>query len=156
MERMQMSKSNRLLAAMAIGLVALVAVAAVFVAIRDPAEFDPDSPEAVVQAYLVAVLDDDAEAAHGLLTPELQGRCAIDELPDRYYHDEDGRITLVDSTIEGDTAIIEVKFTATYDEGPFGYSESSYEEKFRLTRSDGSWRISSAPWPYYRCPEVSP
>ena len=151
-----MSKSNRLLAAMAIGLVALVAVAAVFVAIRDPAEFDPDSPEAVVQAYLVAVLDDDAEAAHALLTPELQGRCAIDELQDRYYHDEDGRITLVDSTIEGDTARVEVKFTASYDEGPFGYSESSYEEKFRLARDDGRWQISSAPWPYYRCPEVSP
>lgn len=156
METKQMSKSNRLLAAMAISLVALVAVAAVFVAIRDPAEFDPDTPEGVVQAYLLAVLDDDVEAAYGLLTPELQARCDIDELGDRYYQDEGSRITLVESDIEGDRATIEVKFTAMYNEGPFGYSQSSYEETFRLTRSDGAWQISSAPWPYYRCPEVSP
>ena len=156
MERTQMSKSNRLLAAMAIGLVALIAVAAVFVAVRDPVEFDPETPEGVTQAYLVAILDDDAESAHALLTAELQERCDVEELHDRFWRDEDRRITLVDSTIEGDTARIEVKFTVTYNEGPFGYSESSHEETFRLTRSDGAWRISSAPWPYYRCPEVTP
>lgn len=156
MERTQMSKSNQLLAAMAIGIIALIAVAAVFVAIQDPAEFDPGTPEGVVQSYLVAVLDDDAEAAHALLTPELQARCDIEDLDDRYYHEEDRRITLVESDINADRATIEVKFTATYNEGPFGYSESSYEETFRLTRNDGSWQISRAPWPYYRCPEVSP
>ena len=91
-----------------------------------------------------------------MLSPELQDRCDVDELHDRFYHDEDGRVTLVDSAIDGDRATIEVKFTATYNEGPFEYSESSYEEKFRLTRSDGAWQISSAPWPYYRCPEVTP
>ena len=152
----QMSKSNRLLAVMAIGLVALIAIAAVFVAVRDPVTFDPDTPEGVTQAYLVAVLDENAEAAHALLTPEIQERCDIDELEDRYYRREDSRITLVESDIKGDRADIEVKFTVTYNGGPFGYSESSHEETFRLTRHDGEWRIAQAPWPYYRCPEVAP
>ena len=151
-----MSKSNRLLAAMAIGLIALIAVAAVFVAVRDPVTFDPDTPEGVTQAYVVAVLDDDAEAAHALLTPELKLRCDVHEFEHGYYGREDSRITLVQSAIDGDRATIDVKFTVTYDEGLFGYSESSQEETFKLTRSDGAWRISSAPWPYYRCPEVSP
>lgn len=156
MESKQMSKSNRLLAVMAIGLVALIAIAAIFVVVRDPVTFDPDTPEGVTQAYLVAVLDEDGAAAHALLTPELQERCDVDELEDRYYRREDSRITLVDAEIDGDTAKIEVKFTATYNEGPFGYSESSYEETFQLIRSDGAWRIAKAPWPYYRCPEVAP
>ncbi len=151
-----MSKSNRLLAAMAIGLVALIAVAAVFIAIREPVTFDPGTPERVVQDYLIAVLDEDAETAHALLAPDLQARCDIEELEDRYYRREDNRITLVESRIDGDRATIEVKFTATYNDGPFEYSDWSYEESFKLTRGDGAWRISSAPWPYYRCPEVSP
>lgn len=156
METKQMRKSNRLLAAMAIGLVALIAVAAVFVAVRDPATFDPDTPEGVTQAYVVAVLDDDAEAAHALLTPELQLRCDVDDLEYSYYGREDRRITLVESDINGDEAKIDVKFRVTYDEGLFGYTESSHEETFKLARSDGAWRIAQAPWPYYRCPEVSP
>jgi hypothetical protein len=156
-ERKQMSKSNRLLAFMAIGLVALLAVVAVFVALRDPVTFDPNTPEGVTQAYLNALIDDDADGAHELLTSELRLRCDIDELSDRHYRREDSRITLVGSETVGDTAEIEVKFTVTYSDGPFGYSESSFEETFQLTRSEGVWRIAEAPWPYYRCPdEVTP
>ena len=156
METKKMSKSNRLLAVMAIGLVALIAVAAVFVAIQEPATFDPDTAEGVTQAYVVAMLDEDAEAAHALLTPELQARCDVDDFGYGYYGREDPRITIVDTDIDGDRAAIDVKFTVTYSDGLFGYSESSREESFKLTRGDGAWRISAAPWPYYRCPEVSP
>jgi len=145
-----MTKSNRLLAMMGIGLIALIAVAAIFVAIREPASFDPDTPEGATQAYLTAVLDDEPEAAHALLTPELQRRCTVDDLEDRYRRDS-SRIRLVESEIDGNSAKIELEFTATYNDGPFGFDESSYDETFELELIDGQWRISERPWPFYWC-----
>lgn len=150
MNKTQMSKSNRLLAMMGGGLVVLVVVAAVFAALREPTTFDPDTPEGTTQAYLTAVLDDEPEAAHALLTPELQIRCTVDDLENRYRRDS-GQITLIESEIDGDTAKIDLKFSFTYNDGPFEFSQSSYDERFELERVAGEWRIADVPWPFYWC-----
>jgi hypothetical protein len=145
-----MTTSNRLLIIMGSVLVALLIVAAIVIAVREPATFDPGSPEAATQAYVVAVLDDDPEAAHALLIPELQERCTVLDLGSRYVSDG-GRITLADSRIVGDAAVVELEFSATYSDGPFDISQSIYTERFELKLVDGNWLISEIPWPFYWC-----
>lgn len=154
MEAKRMTSSNRLLVVMGLGLVGLIVVAAIIVAFRDPAEFEPGSPEAATQAYVQAILDEDAAAAHARLTPALQRRCTVEDLEERHYWRDAGRITLVDSKVKTDAAVIKVKFTAAYSDGAFDYYQSSYEERFELEMVDGEWRISSATWPFYWCREV--
>lgn len=156
MESKPMSSSGRLLALMGIGLLGLVVVAGIVVAFREPASFEPGSPEAAVQTYILAVLDEDADAAHAMLSPELQSRCEISDLVERSYRKEGGRITLQDSTVKGETAVVEVEFTASYSENAFDFYQYSYDERFDLKLIQGEWRISDVPWPYYWCPEAKP
>ena len=148
-----MTGSNRLLTIMAIVVVALIAVAAVFVAVRDPATFDPDSPEGAVQAYVIAVIDGDDDAAHAVLSDELQTRCDVRDLRNRVADDSSSRITLIESAVDGDEARIEVEVTVTHDDGPFEFSDWSYDERFELRLAAGEWRITAPPWPYYYYPE---
>ena len=147
------SQSNRLLVWMGAGLLALLAVAAIAVALRSPANFEPGSPEAVVQEYVNAVLDEDSEAAFALLTPSAQRRCKLEDLEDRYIRGEQSRIVLVDSEITGDTATVELEFTAASGDSPFDIYEYSFEQRFKLRDVDGAWRLSAAQWPFYRCTE---
>ena len=138
---------------MGLVLVGLLVVAGIIVAFREPAQFEPGTPEAATQDYLLAVLDEDYEAAHALLTPELQRRCDVRDLDDRYYRSEGKRITLTESRVDGDSAVIDLEFTATYSRDAFDFDQYSHEERFDLDRIDGEWRISDPPWPYYWCPE---
>ena len=149
----QMTQSSRLLVWMGAGLAVLVIVAAIVVAFRSPAHFEPGTPEAVVQEYIEAVLDEDAAAARELLTQAMQSRCQLSDLERRYIRAEQSRILLVDSSIEDNEARVELEFTAAYGDDPFDIYESSFKEKFKLRDVDGEWRIASAPWPYYRCAE---
>ena len=153
MESKQTTSSNRLLALMGVVLIGLIVVVAIVVAFREPAQFDPGTPEAAVQDYLTAVLDEDSEAAHALLTPGLRERCDERDLEDRYYRNEGGRITLQDSRVDEATATVEIEFTATYGDSPFDFYEYSYDERFELEMTNGDWLISEPPWPYYWCPE---
>lgn len=150
----QMTSSNRLLLWMGAGLAALIIVAAVIVIVREPARFDPGTPEAAVQDYIDAVLDDDADAAWALLAPGIQQRCGAEDLEARYRRDGSGRIILRDTTNRGESATVEIEFNAVYLDGPFDVYESSYSERFNLRLVDGEWRISNVPWPYYWCSEV--
>ena len=148
-----MTQSNRLLVWMGIGLVALVAVAAIVVALRSPASFEPGTPEAVVQEYVNAVLDEDSEAAFALLTPNAQRRCQLEDLEDRYVRGEQSRIVLVDSEITEDTATVELEFNAASGDSPFDIYQYSFEQRFKLRDVEGEWRIASSQWPFYRCTE---
>lgn len=154
MEARQISKSNRLLLWMGLGLGMLVIAAAVVAVVRQPASFEPGTPEAVVQQYLEAVIAEEPEAAWALLTPRLQARCTVDDLERRSYRRDRGRIVLVDSSVRDETARIQLKFTAAFSDGAFGIDEYSHQERFDLRLVDGKWRISESPWPFYWCSEV--
>jgi len=149
----KMTNSNRLLLWMGAGLLALVVIAGVAVALRSPAVFEPGSPEAVVQQYVEAVLDEDSESAWALLTPSAQRRCDLEDLQGRYIRGEQSRIVLIDSAIDDTDASVELQFSAAHGDSPFDIYEYSFEEKFKLRDVDGAWRIAAAPWPFYRCRE---
>lgn len=146
-------KSNRILVLMGLALAGLLVVAAIVIAFREPAQLEPGSPEAVTQQYLEALLAEDATAAHDMLAPELQQRCDVRDLADRYYRSEGERITLEDSRTDGNFAVVELEFTATYSNDAFNFDQYSYVERFDLELIEGQWRISEPPWPFYWCPE---
>ena len=140
--------SSRLLLWMGVALVALVVLATAITLLRGPAEFEPGTPEAVVQAYIEAVLDEDPDDAWELLTPRLQGRCDPEDLEPRYRRARQGGITLIETRERENTAVVELEFNAASDDGPFDVYEYSYRERFDLRLVDGEWRVSDVPWPF--------
>ena len=79
MSEKKTAQSSRVLVLIGLTLVGLLVVAGIVVAFREPTRFEPGTPEAATQDYLLALLDEDFIAAHGMLTPDLQERCDVDE-----------------------------------------------------------------------------
>ena len=143
-----MTSRPNLVVAAVVGLVALLAVVAGIVsATRHAPSFEPGTPEAVVQAYLAAVIDADAETAVAQLSAD--SPCTVDDL-DRAFRTQDVRVVLRDSRIDGDTAQVRVDVIMSTG-GPLDTSEYSERVTFRLTRAGGAWLITGSPWPMYLC-----
>jgi hypothetical protein len=131
-------------------LIVVIAVVAVIVVIAlvvvfsrgAPAPLDASSPEGVVQRYSAAVIDGDEKKAAGYLARATEDGCARFDpsLTDNI------RVTLVSSKVRGDSADVRVSIAQSFDSGPFGGSESSYEDTFGLVRQGGDWVIESAPY----------
>lgn len=131
-------------------ITALVVIALAVVFSRgDPAPLDESTPEGVVQRYAAAVVTGDEETAAGYLSSRGQDRCQPGE---RSTPNDNMRITLASTTIRGDTADVVITMTTTYDGGPFGSSSYDSDGTVSLVKTDGSWRIESAPWELTVCP----
>ena len=141
-------------------------VVAVVVALLEQDETLPEgTPEAVVQQFLQAIQSEEFELAHSFLSEDLKNECAAEQFfapPFRAYPPlrlADERITLRDTTTIGDSTFVDVRVTRfrssdPFDSGPFGRSESSYEQRYTLQQIDGEWRFTSYPWPSYSCAPV--
>lgn len=122
------------------------AVVTVLLAVRTTTELPDGSPEAAVQEYVQAVIDDDQEAVVALLSPESD--CTPEDI-DNAWVDEDVRVTLEEVHVSGGTARVEVRI-AHGSSGLFP-DEWTEEQDFRLEQVDGAWLITGQPWPYYEC-----
>ena len=144
-----MSRPNRILA-IALGAIAVLAiVAAVVSAGRPAARLDPGTPEATVQAFVEAALAGRSDEAARWLDPA--GECGAQDLDRaRTYGMTAGRVVLVDSTVSGDSATVQVEVVLGSG-GPFDSSEYREEHTYRLTRSGGAWLLTGVPWPLYDC-----
>jgi hypothetical protein len=140
-------RANRVLLGVVGGIAVLAVLAAVFAATRTPTRFGSGTPQRAVQTYVAAVLDKDNVTAAGFFAPG--GRCDVEDL-DRSWTAESFRIDLVATTIEGDTARVDVQITSSAGVGPFD-DGSTENRTFRLTRSGGNWLIAGVPWPLYDC-----
>lgn len=132
-------------------LAALMLIAVV--AFRGPKTYDAGTPEAALQNYLVAVLDDrNEDAMYALLTPSAQSRCRdiYDGLGLTSYYSTGYRAELDDMTLDGDgdRAEARVVFRRSSQGDPFDNSSYSSEREFSLRRLDGDWLIDRAGWPY--------
>lgn len=131
--------------------VALLIIVALALSQRGLQRFDPGTPEAAAQAYVQALFDEDYETAHTYLSTELQAQCRSDEL--RVYGLQDAA-TFDEVRRDGDRAEIELRLTDTkYYPGlyPFDDYRWSTETELVLERIDGTWQITDAAWPVYRC-----
>ena len=144
----------------AVFLVALV-VASVVVALRErEASLDEGTPEATVQQFLRAVEDEDYQLVHSLFAEDLIEDCTVEELfsgntpvESRLKND---RITLERTSTVNETVFVTVRVSQVRGSGPFGASESSFEQRFALRQEDGEWRFSDYPWPFFRCGPFTP
>jgi hypothetical protein len=140
-------RPNRILA-IVVGAIVVLATAVVTVSAKSStADYDPGTPEGTVQAYLRAVTSGDYAEAATFLDPA--GDCDVEDL-DRAGGSDSARVYLVRTGVEGDTATVTVDVTRPSG-GPLDTAEYTETHLFRLTRSDGDWRLSGTPWPLYNC-----
>jgi len=113
---------------------------------RNVTEYDATTPEGVAQSYLTAAFDGDFDRAAEFI--EAGSDCDADDL-DRAYIQESARISLVDSSIDGERARVRIAAEIP-SAGPLGgfYRE---EHTLRLVRIDDQWRLTGVPWPLYDC-----
>jgi hypothetical protein len=128
----------------------LLVVAAVFAANRAPDSYPVGSPEATAQAYFQALIDEQPLAIHQLFSDELQDRCDPPTAADVSFVDV-SRVTLDQVETDGDSSTVRVSVTQDFGGSPFGPEENTSDETLHLTRIDGSWRISTLPWPFFVC-----
>ena len=141
-------------------LAALLVASVVVALLEDEESFAEGSVEEAVQVYLEAVEDDDFETAYGFLSSKLKDECPIDEfaggnIPTRSDLGDD-RVTLEKTTTVKETVFVTVRVTRIRGSGPFGTSESSFEQRFSLRQEDGGWRFTEYPWPFFRCGPFKP
>ncbi len=152
-----MSGSTRWLAAVGGVIAAAVAISVLVAAFAGgEQEFPADSPEAAVQGYLRAIADEDSEAAFAFLSTELLEGCG--EIPREAVTQRGNgrfRAVLTDTVEREDTTEVVVDITEVYGDDPFGGGEYDFEQTFFLTRENGEWRFTEAPWPLY-CPNPVP
>src|SRR5690606_71455 len=119
-------------------------------------DLDASTPEGTVQAYLRAVADGDATTAYAFYAPDLQQECDISYLRDSLrYGADDFRASLGEVTERGDTVEVTLAITQIYGSGPFGRSESTFDQVFILQDTAEGWRLVEAPWPSW-CPIPAP
>ena len=134
----------------------ILIVASIVVAIlQKEAEFAPGSPESAVQAYLRALDEDDFQAVHDALSPELREKCSIEamfgDIDIHSWRPEDKRITLEGARTLNDITFVEIRIVELRGGGPFGPSRHAFETTFALQQFDGEWKLSQNPLPYFRC-----
>lgn len=141
-------RANAVLAAAVGGIAVLAVVAGVVAATREPAELDPGSPEGVVQEYLSAIAREDITAAAELLVDD--SSCDVSDLAATYLP-PGMRATLLDTDVDGGSAVVRVEITESFDDGPFAADGYSHVERLLLEREGSSWRLTGSPWPIYGC-----
>ena len=135
----------------------MLAVAGVVVALvttRGEADLLPeDSPEGVVQRFLLALEDKEYREAYGYLSAGTTNGCTLEDFARQASYQEvrDSHMTLEDTQRFDDTAVVTARVTVFDPDIPFGASEYSYDRTFDLTLEDGQWRLA---WPNYWCPPM--
>lgn len=132
----------------AMGALVLVAViAGIALAIGGPATYDAGTPEAALQDYLQASLDGDADAIADSLGP-IGAELCRDEL-DRLSSRSSGlRFGLDDMRVDGDRARATVSQRYGSGGDPFDGPSRANDQTFELQRSDGTWYVVVASWPW--------
>ena len=141
------SRPNRILAIVVGGIAVIAIVAGVLSATRPAQKYGRGTPEGVVQAYLLAVIDGDHQAAAEFLAEG--SPCTVADL-DQAYMPDGVRVVLRDIEVNGDTAQVVVDVVMSSGE-LFDGSEHTEKHTFRLTRPGEAWLITGTPWPMFEC-----
>jgi hypothetical protein len=107
-----------------------------------------DSPEGVVQRYLLALQKEDYREAYSYLSSDLQTRCSLDDLVGTYYwpYAQEGQVTLERTERYDGSAVVRATVTVFHGDPPFGASEYSYDRTFQLKLEGDQWRLTGPEW----------
>lgn len=157
--------SSRWLVAVA-GVVVVLILVSVVVALINPrgaAEtLSEDTPEGVVQRFILAFQDRNFSLAHSYLSDELKKTCTIAYMEERSPWSVDSyegpRVALLDKEeLSGGRTALRARVTAVNVSPPFGVSEYSHQERYVLVQENGAWRFTEPPWPIMGwCPPIAP
>lgn len=140
--------------------VAIVAALVVALSSRPPATYSAGSPEAALQAYLLAWQANDLDAAYAALSEQVHG--VITAADYRMMagnwsvgRADDRRIVLTDSHVNGDRARLDLRIDELSSGGGVGGNVWSRETSVALVRESGAWRIDELlagpdPMPYWK------
>jgi len=156
--------SSRWLVAIAGVVVALIVISVVVALVnpRGAAETLPeDTPEGIVQRFILALEDEDYSLAHGYLSDELKESCAVEHVRDdaHWFVEEltDRRVALLEEEELSDGRMeVRVHVTEVNVSPPFGVNEYSHQERYVLVQEVGEWRFAELPWPIDWCPTTFP
>jgi len=135
---------------------ALLLIVSVVVALLESEQsFEAGTPEGAVQSFLRSIEGEDFQTAYTLLSAGLKETCSLDRLfaSSRYSFSksQDSRITHENTTTIDSTTIVTVRMSSFRNSGPFGYSESSHDQRYVMRQEEGEWRFVEYPWPLYDC-----
>ncbi len=145
-----------------VGLLAIAALVVGLVAAGKAKVLPEDSPEGVVQGFLLAVQASDYKKAYDYLGSKLKSNCAYDRFLEQR---PGGKVEEMQATLAGTKTFdgqAEVKILVTQFRtsgpfmAPFDSPANSYPETFILAQEDGKWRFVRMPWPLYWCPSQEP
>ncbi len=136
----------------AVGVAAMVLVAALVVGRRGTIDVPPGSPQATVQAYLQAISDRDRSGARAQLTDWLASNCSLVDIGLPTVE----RAVLVRTTTTGDRARVVVSVTERWSSGLLDLQDTTSLQTFNLERTPSGWRIRDLPWPVFACSPKAP
>lgn len=156
------SPPGRSLLLVGLGVIGLVAITvAVVLLMADGAqEFPPDSPQGVVQRYLLSLEAGDYAAAYAHFSSEVRSRVDLDDYlravarhPDGLDGDVSRRILFDRVTEQDQRAVVHLTVEVFYGRDPFGSETYRYSRQIPLVRETGTWYIDelllgveAAPW----------
>jgi hypothetical protein len=124
------------------------AVAVALVTTRGGVDLLPaDSPEGVVQRYLLALEEEDYQEAYGYLSSDLRTACPLADFISRGYWPSarGNQVTLEETHHLDGLAVVEAEVTVFHHDAPFA-SEYSYTRTFELKLDEGQWRLTGPEW----------
>ncbi|HET7037932.1 MAG TPA: hypothetical protein VFI42_19825 [Thermomicrobiaceae bacterium] len=137
-------RSVSIVAALAVALMAATIAVALTAGSGSVSRFPPGSAEDVLQRYLQAVQNRDAQAAYGLLSADARRLMPESEFADRIGRGpiERQRIALrgIERDARGEGVSVTLAVTRPADPG-LGIDSVSYTSTLGLVREDGGWRI---------------
>ncbi|MGH8873599.1 MAG: hypothetical protein ACRDWS_16690 [Acidimicrobiia bacterium] len=122
--------------------VAVVVVLVVIGLNREPAQFDPDTPEGTVQLYIGALVDGDFGTAASFWATDGCTPASVE--PTGGVPDISASLVRVDDT--GSDVTVVIGITENLADPMGGLYE--HEEWFWLVRQDDGWKIRQPSWPY--------
>ena len=141
-------------------VLAILVIASIIVTVTQKEQpLAEGSPEAAVQGFLRASESGETQIAYDFLSNELKSECSLQSFGGRAFERnriEDSRIVLDKSEIIDTIAFVTVQVTQFNGNGPFGSSESTHSEQFRLTKEANDWKLSQYSFPYYSCGPFGP
>lgn len=138
-------RSNLVLGVVAVLVIILAVIAAVVGASRAPRTADLSTPAGATEAYIVAVVSQDDDAARDLLDPALG--CTPEQVS-QMYRPSRASLSVVDAEENGATASVVVEIT---EHGQGLFDAWAHRETFTLRLDDDRWLVTGEPWPIYQC-----
>jgi hypothetical protein len=140
---------NRSLLYIGAGVLALVVLGAAVVLLaggRQPASFEPGTPQAAMQGYLAAWQDDDYEAAYGFFSDEIRTETSLEQYESQVrgfgepYGGSDTAVYIDKAEIAGQQATLYLT-VEQYSGGGIGGESYRSQRELRMVHQADGWKI---------------